>query len=265
MHATATGSVEYLQHHLHNLRWGSGFWSLDLDTLAIGWTLAALLIVVSWRMGLTLSIERPSRLQNAFEMVIEFINRRVAELFPGRNPLIGPLALTLFLWVLLMNAMDLFPVDLVPALAATAGAPYWRAVPTTDLGTTFGLALCVFALVTYYNAKVKGAAGLARMFLLHPFGPWLAPINLVMTLIEEIAKPISLALRLFGNMFAGELIFLLITLLAVGGFGVLWLLALVLGTGWAIFHVLVVALQAFIFTLLTVVYLGMAHADFEHH
>jgi F-type H+-transporting ATPase subunit a len=139
-----------------------------------------------------------------------------------------------------------------------------KAVPTTDLATTFGLALSVFVLVMYYHVKIKGPAGFVRMFLTHPFGKWLLPVNIVMTTIEELAKPLSLGLRLFGNMFAGELVFLLIGLLALGGFGLLWLLQVMLSTGWAIFHILVVTLQAFIFMLLTVVYLGMAHLKPEH-
>jgi F-type H+-transporting ATPase subunit a len=154
--------------------------------------------------------------------------------------------------------MDLVPVDLLPKLADMVGIHHLKVVPTTDLATTFGLALSVFALIIYYNIKVKGLFGYIKMFLFHPFGKWLIPVNIVMTTIEEIAKPVSLALRLFGNMFAGELIFLLIALLPV------WV-QFVPGGAWAIFHILVITLQAFIFMLLTIVYLSIAHQDLDEH
>jgi len=167
-----------------------------------------------------------------------------------------------------MNAMDLLPVDLLPKLAELIGIPHLKAVPTTDLSTTFALALSVFALIIYYNIKIKGAAGYIRTFLFHPFGKWLMPVNIVMTAIEEIAKPVSLALRLFGNMFAGELVFLLIALLTLGatlsaGLLIWFPLQVVLDLAWLIFHILVITLQAFIFMVLTIVYLGMAH-ETEH-
>ena len=162
------------------------------------------------------------------------------------------------MWVFLMNAMDLVPVDLLPELGMLVGIHYMKVVPTTDLATTFALALSVFALIVYYNIKIKGPIGYLKMFLFHPFGKYLIPVNIIMTTIEEVAKPISLGLRLFGNMFAGELIFLLIALL--GGASMLGLLPQVaLGSVWAIFHILVITLQAFIFMTLAVVYMEMAH------
>jgi len=255
----------YIRHHLHNLQVGEGFFSLNLDTLLIGWLLAGLLVATAWSVGRRLSFERPRGLQNFLELVVEFVDRQVRDVFPGRNPIIGPLAVTIFLWVFAMNAMDLLPLDLLPALAAAAGLPHFKTVPTTDLATPFALAVSVFVLVMYYNIKIKGLAGFARQFLTHPFGKWLAPVNVVMTTVEELAKPLSLGLRLFGNMFAGELIFMLIALLAFGGFGLLWLLQVVLSSGWAIFHILVVTLQAFIFMLLAVVYLGLAHIELDRH
>jgi F-type H+-transporting ATPase subunit a len=262
---TAGDAVGYIQHHLHNWQVGDGFLSLNLDTLAVSWLLAGMLVLASWSVGRRLSLESPRGLQNLLETVVEFVDRQVKDVFPGHNPLIGPLAITIFLWVFLMNAMDLLPLDLLPALAAGAGLPHLKAVPTTDLATPFALAVSVFALVMYYNVKIKGLAGYARQFLTHPFGKWLAPVNVVMTTVEELAKPLSLGLRLFGNMFAGELIFMLIALLALGGVGMLWVLQVVLTGGWAIFHILVVTLQAFIFMLLTVVYLGLAHIELDRH
>ncbi len=258
----AGGAVEYIQHHLTNLHVGEGFWTWNLDTLFFGWLTAGILIYLSMRVGRTLSEDRPTGVQNVLEAVLEFVDTQVREIFPGHNPLIGPLALTIFMWVFLMNAMDLIPVDLLPLIARGIGVDHLKIVPTTDLGTTFGLSLSVFALIIFYNIRIKGPVGYIKMFLFHPFGKWLVPVNIVMTLVEEIAKPVSMALRLFGNMFAGELIFMLIALLSFS-----WLVLpaqVALGTMWAIFHVLVVTLQAFIFMLLTIVYLGMAHQEEDH-
>lgn len=259
--------VAYIQHHLQNLNAGDGFWSLNLDTIFFGWVAAGLLMYVSYKIGKSLSLDKPTGLQNVLEAVYEFVDGQVRDIFPGRNPLIAPLAFTIFVWVFVMNSFDLIPVDLLPWLASEIGISYLKVVPTTDLGTTFGLSLSVFALIIYYNIKIKGAVGYLKTFLFHPFGKYAIPFNIVMTLIEEIAKPVSLALRLFGNMFAGELLFLLLALL--GGFaGALWLslpTQVALASMWAIFHILVITLQAFIFMLLTIVYLGMAHTEVEEH
>ncbi len=248
--------VSYIQHHLHNLSVGEGFWTLNLDTLLFGWLLAGLFMWGAYKVGKNLSADKPTGLQNLFETLIEFIAQQVKDIFPGYNPIIGPLAFTIFVWVFMMNTMDLIPVDLLPKVAYEVGVPYLKVVPTTDLGTTFALALSVFALIVYYNIKVRGLFGYIKIFLTHPFGPWLAPVNVVMTAIEEIAKPVSLGLRLFGNMFAGELIFMLIALMP-------WWIQWLPGGGWAIFHILVITLQAFIFMLLTIVYLSLAHQE-EH-
>jgi len=272
--------VDYIQHHLTNWCMGCDpathkpadlidFKVFFLDTFLWGVVLALLLGFIAWRVGRSLSLDNPSPLQNVLEAIVEFVNQQVKDIFPGSNPLIGPLAFTIFTWVLLMNAMDLVPVDLIPGIAARVagwlGADphhvYMRVVPTTNLDTTFALALTVFALIVYYNIKVKGPMGYARQFLFHPFGKFLIPVNVVMTAIEEIAKPVSLALRLFGNMFAGELLFMLIALLSFS-----WMVTpaqVALGSLWSIFHILVISLQAFIFMLLTIVYLALAHQD-EH-
>jgi len=246
--------VGYIQHHLHNLQVGEGFWTWHLDTLFFGALLAGVIMLVSWRIGRSLDPEKPSGMQNVLETILEFVDSQVKAVFPNHTPLVGPLALTIFVWVFLMNTMDLIPVDLLPKAASMVGIPYLKVVPTTDLSTTFALALSVFALVIFYNIRFKGVVGYIKMFLFHPFGKWMVPVNIVMTTIEEIAKPVSLALRLFGNMFAGELIFLLIALLP-------WWIQWPLGGGWAIFHILVITLQAFIFMLLTAVYLGMASQE----
>lgn len=253
--APATANpVSYIQHHLHNLAVGDGFWTFHIDTLFFGAALAGLIMYGAYKVGKNLDADDPGGLQNLFETLVEFVNQQVKDVFPGHNPLVGPLGLTIFMWVFLMNAMDLIPVDLLPKVAYEVGIPHLKVVPTTDLGTTFALSLSVFVLIIYYNLKVKGAWPYFRTFLTHPFGIWLAPVNVVMTTIEEVAKPVSLALRLFGNMFAGELIFMLIALLP---FWIQWLP----GGAWAIFHILVVTLQAFIFMLLTIVYLALAHQE----
>jgi len=176
------------------------------------------------------------------------------------------LALTIFLWVWLMNFMDLIPVDLLPLIGTWIGIDYLKVVPTTDLNTTMAISLTVFALIVFYSIKVKGVVGYAKMFLFHPFGKFFIPVNIVMTAIEELAKPLSLGLRLFGNLFAGELVFLLIALLSGGaalGAGLLiWFpLQVVLDLAWLLFHILIITLQAFIFMVLTIVYLGMAHTS----
>lgn len=263
----ASNPVGYIQHHLQNLCAGNcdpvthkaaGFWAFNLDTLFFGWVLAGLIMYFSYRLGKSLQSGTPTGFQNVIEAIVDFVNDQIKAVFPGSNPIIGPLAFTIFVWVFLMNAMDLVPVDLLPWVASGIGVDYLKVVPTTDLSTTFALALSVFILIIYYNIKVKGLWGYTKQFLFHPFGKFLIPVNVVMTAIEEVAKPVSLALRLFGNMFAGELLFLLIALLSFG-----WYVPVqvALGSLWAIFHILVITLQAFIFMLLTVVFLGMAHAD----
>ncbi len=274
--AGGSPTVEYIQHHLTNFCVGScdpvthkgvGFWALHLDTVIVSATLGMLMIFVAWRTGRKMSVSAPAGFQNFVEMIVEFVQGQVKDSFTGRpNTLIAPLALTIFVWVWLMNFMDLVPVDLLPALAKLAGFEYFKFVPTTDLNTTLALSLSVFALVVFYNIKVKGLGGYLKMFLFHPFGKFFIPVNIVMSVIEELAKPLSLGLRLFGNIFAGELVFLLIALiggtLAVGAAALLWLpLQVVLDLGWLIFHLLIITLQAFIFMVLTIVYLAMAHVE----
>ncbi len=273
--ASGGGTVEYIQHHLTNLCVGNcdpvthqaaGFWAWHVDTLVVSFLLAGVIMVASWWLGRNLNVDKPGGFQNAVEAILEFVGGQVRDTFPGHNPLIAPLALTIFLWVFLMNAMDLIPVDLLPSIAAWFGIPYLKVVTTTDLSTTFALSLTVFALIVYYSIKIKGPVGYLKMFLFHPFGKFFVPVNIVMTAIEELAKPLSLGLRLFGNLFAGELVFLLIALiggtLLVGIGALIWFpIQVAMGLGWLIFHLLVITLQAFIFMVLTIVYLGMAHTE----
>jgi len=195
----------------------------------------------------------PGKLQCFIEMIIEFVDKTVRETFHGKNPLIAPLALTIFVWVFLMNFMDLIPVDFLPSILGFIGIHDFRSVPTADPNITFGMSIPVFLLIVFYNFKVKGLKGLSLEVFTKPFGVWLLPINVIFRLIEELVKPLSLALRLFGNMFAGELIFILIA-------GLLpWWIQWAPGGIWSIFHILIITLQAFIFMMLTIVYLSMAH------
>ncbi|MCK5719887.1 MAG: F0F1 ATP synthase subunit A [Thiomargarita sp.] len=257
-------SVEYIQHHLHNLSIGEGFWTFHLDTFFFAAFLAFLFGWVAKKVGDNLDPNKPpTGLQNLLEIILEFVEKQVKDAFVGYNPLIGPLAFTLFIWILLMNAMDLLPVDLLPLLAQQAHLDYLKVVPTANLDTPLALAGSIFVLIIFFNIKTKGGIGFIKMFLFHPFSAnniiakiILIPVNIVMTTVEELAKPVSMGLRLFGNMFAGELIFILIALLP-------WWIQFLPGGIWAIFHVLIITLQAFIFMLLTIVYLSLAHQSME--
>lgn len=266
----------YIEHHLTNLKFdlahmrfdahADGFWVLHVDSLAFAAGLGLLFVLLFRMIAKRATAAEPGPWQNFVEMVVEFTDNQVRDIFHGTSQLVAPLALTIFVWVFLMNFMDLVPVDALPALAHAAGVDYLKVVPTTDPNITFGLSLTVFALVIFYSIKIKGGWGYVKEFLTHPFGWWLAPFNLILKLVEEIAKPVSLSLRLFGNLYAGELIFTLIALFTLGaGLSLmtipLFITQLLLGTAWAIFHILVVTLQAFIFMMLTIVYLSMAHEE----
>jgi F-type H+-transporting ATPase subunit a len=261
--AAGPGPVEYIQHHLTNLSVGEGFWTFHLDTFLVAFFLAVLLGWIAKKVGDNLSMENPKGLQNFLEVILEFVEKQVKDAFVGYNPLIGPLAFTLFVWIFLMNFMDLIPVDLLPWIATHLGIEYLKVVPTANLDTPLGLATSVFVLIIFYNIKTKGLFGFVKMFLFHPFQAGnifakivLMPVNIVMTIVEELAKPVSMGLRLFGNMFAGELIFILIALLP-------WWIQWVPGSAWAIFHIIIITLQAFIFMLLTIVYLSIANQSME--
>lgn len=282
---------EYIVHHLTNLTYGKlpgGFERYDGSIVAEGgaWVMAhggeeaaamgfnAIHIdSLAWSIGLGMvfcwlfrSVAKkaqtgvPSGMVNAIEMIVEFVDNTTRDTFHGHNKLVAPLALTIFVWVFLMNLMDLLPVDLVPSLLGLVGVGYQKIVPSTDPNITMGMALGIFILMLYYSVKVKGF-GFVRELTMNPFNHWLfIPVNLFMEVVGLLAKPFSLGLRLFGNMYAGEMIFILIA--ALFSAGVLWLLpAGLLQIGWAIFHILVITLQAFIFMVLTIVYLSMAHED----
>jgi F-type H+-transporting ATPase subunit a len=262
MSATPLTAEGYILHHLHHLTlnlktWSfddqGGFWSVHLDTLFFSIFLGLLYLFIFRMVARKATSGVPGRLQNVVEVLIEFVDTQVKDTFHAKNKLIAPIALTVFMWVLLCNTMDLFPVDLLPRIASLFGIPYLRVVPTADVNFTLALSLSVFFLVFGVGFYHKGAKGMFKEFTLHPFHhPLFAPFNLLLKLIEELARPISLSLRLFGNLYAGELIFILIAAL-IPPF-LQWPAGLI----WAIFHILVIVLQAFIFMMLTTVYLSLA-------
>ena len=280
---TSTG---YIKHHLQNLTFGQhsdgdwglahsaheakemGFWAIHVDTMFWSVLLGALFLWLFRKAAVRASADTPSGFLNFVEWVIEFIDNNVRSSFSHKNDMVAPLALTLFVWVLLMNTMDLVPVDWIPMLASLAGIEYMKVVPTTDPNATFGMSFGVFVLTLYYSIKVKGPLGFAAELTMQPFqakSPILKiifiPMNFFLEFVSLISKPVSLSLRLFGNLFAGEMIFILIALLFSGGI-VFAIAGGVLQWAWAVFHILIVLLQAFIFMTLTIVYLEMAHS---HH
>lgn len=255
------GLSEYIQHHLKFWTVGAGhggFWSFHLDSIGVSLALGFLFCLWFWRVARHASADVPSKGQALVELALEFVDGQVKDVFHGDRRFLGPLALTIFMWVLLMNTMDLLPVDLVPWLAGKLGASHFHAVPTADLGLTFAMSLTVLALVLFFSFKAKGVGGVLHELFTAPFGPWLAPFNLILNLIELISKPISLAMRLFGNMYAGELVFMLVAGLFSAGSWLLYGFGVIGYAAWAIFHILIVVLQAFIFMVLTVVYIAMA-------
>ncbi len=298
MASEAPTSIEYIQHHLQNLVLGKlpagyerydgsvlaadswtlahtgkeaadmGFWSFHLDTL--GWSigLGLLLSALFYRAAKKAVAGTPRGFQSFVELVVDFVNNTVKDIFHHKNPLIPPMALTIFCWIFLMNLMDLIPIDWLPHTAALVSGNehlFFKVVPTTDPNITLGMALTVFLLMIIFSIKQKGLVGFIKEYTLHPFhtDKWyvnilLIPINFTLEIVSLLAKPISLGMRLFGNMYAGEMIFILIALMFGAGI-VLGVFAGVLQWAWAVFHILVITLQAFVFMVLTIVYMAMAH------
>jgi F-type H+-transporting ATPase subunit a len=287
-------STEYIKHHLQNLTCTiqdggfhcahsaeeakeMGFWALNIDTLGMSLLLGLFFLFLFRSVAKKATAGVPNGTQNFVEAIISFIDNSVRGSFTGRNPMVAPLALTIFIWIFLMNLMDLVPIDYIPYAMQLMGLGHFKLVPTTDPNATIGMAIGVFLLVLFYSFKVKGVGGFIGELTLHPFASFclpvkfslhpgnllrivalivLIPVNFILEVVNLLAKPISLALRLFGNMYAGEMIFILIALLP---FYMQWTLSL----PWAIFHILIITLQAFIFMTLTIVYLDMAHQK-EH-
>ncbi len=278
-------STEFIRHHLTNLTFGRhadgwgmastgaeaaemGVMAVHVDSLFWSFVLGALFLALFRRVAVRVTAGEPGMLQNFCEWIVEFIDENVRGSFNAKNDLVAPMALTLFCWVFLMNLMDLIPVEVIPRFLALFGVHFQKVVPTTDPNITFGLALSVFALMIYYSIRVKGPAGFVAELTMHPFeakNPVLKllfiPVNFFLEFVSMISKPISHSLRLFGNMYAGEMIFILISLMFGAGI-TLTLFGGVLQFIWAVFHILVITLQAFIFMVLTIVYMDMAH---QHH
>lgn len=275
-------SSEYIGHHLQNLQYqikDGGFWTVHLDTTFFTLTLGFLFCWLFRRAAVKATSDVPGRWQNFVEMIVEFVQDQVGSAFKAENDFVAPLALTIFIWVFLMNFMDLIPIDLLPAIGSAIGVKHLRVVPTTDLNLTFGLSISVFLMVVYYSIKAKSLKGFILELACNPFKPLsfrehgvkavlnliLIPFNFVLESVTLLTKPISLSLRLFGNLYAGELIFILIALFSLGAKDVsatqvtLSFAQILLTLGWAIFHILVITLQAFIFMVLTIVYLNAAH------
>ena len=268
-------SSEYIKHQLTNLTYGQhpdvswglahsaeeakdmGFWAFHVDTLGFSIGLGALFIFLFSKAAKRATSGVPGGLQNFVEWILEFVEDNVKSSFTGKNSFIGAMAMTVFVWIFLMNAMDLVPVDFIPYLAGLMGVHFLKVVPTTDPNATMGMALSVFALTLYYSFKIKRPGGFFAELAFHPFPKYMFPINLLLEGVSLIARPISLGLRLFGNMYAGEMIFILIALLP-------WYVQWTLSLPWAIFHILIVTLQAFIFMVLTIVYMDMAYTVDEH-
>ena len=272
-------SAEYIQHHLTHLQvcqdeagawvWNKcsgNFFALNVDSMVVAVLLAVFLGWLFRRVAVSATSGTPGRLQAFVEVVVDFVDDSVRSTFNGKSDLIAPLALTIVTWVFMMNLMDLIPVDWLPyTFEASGAADYLRVVPTADVNVTFGMSLSVFALILYYSFKKKGVGGFAAELTMSPLNPktlgvpvvlWplVMLFNFVLETVALLAKPLSLALRLFGNMYAGELMFILIAIIG------LWQLPL--HFGWAVFHILIITLQAYIFMMLTIVYLSQAH---EHH
>lgn len=267
--ASGKNPIGYISHHLAHWQVGSGIMAIDLDTVLFSLLMGGILLFLGWWVGRRISSGKPGRLQNVLEMLVQFVNQQVRDAFPVEDPFIGPMALTVFIWVMAMNAIDLIPVDLLPRLAQWVGMAFGlnpetvhlHALATADLSVPLGLALSVFAMTIVYSLRHRGPVAYLKRFVTHPFGIWMAPFNLALGVVEEISRPLSLALRLWGNMFAGDLVFMLIALF---GFAI-WVAPgqVLLGTAWTFFETLEVVLQAFIFMLLSIVYLALAVQD-EH-
>ncbi|MCW8924596.1 MAG: F0F1 ATP synthase subunit A [Gammaproteobacteria bacterium] len=296
-------AAQYIQHHLQNMTFGKfpegheqagqwglahtaaeaksmGFMAIHVDTMFWSIFLGVLFLFLFKKVANSATSGVPGGMQNFVEMIVEFADSSVKGAFNGRNPFIAPMALTIFVWVFLINFMDLIPVDWLPSAAGWIGHNlfgmdphhvYFKVVPSTDPNATFGMALSVFMLTLYYSFKQKGFIGFAGELTLHPFSSdnkllqlVFIPINFVLEFVALLAKPLSLSLRLYGNMFAGEMIFILIALMYGGG----WITGIFGGfmqLGWAIFHILIITLQAYIFMTLTIVYMDLAYQTSEDH
>jgi len=259
----ATGELtptSYIQHHLHNLTTQvgeGGFFTLHLDTLITSVLIGLLMVVLFWLGTRKATSGVPGKWQAFVEIMLEFVDRQARDTYHGRSKLVTPIAITLFFWILLMNMIKFIPADFIARPLELLGVHYWKPVPTADVNATLGMSISVFFLMLFFALRAKGVGHFTMEFLTSPFGKWMMPFNLILNIVEWLSKPISLAMRLFGNMFGGEIVFLLIWVL--GGAGLLGMLGgATFGLGWMIFHLLVIPLQAFIFMMLSIVYLSLS-------
>jgi len=297
-HAETLTSSEYIKHHLTNLTYGQlpdgtwgfahnaeeakemGFWAFNVDTMGWSLLLGALFFFIFRSVAKKVTSDIPTGLQNVIEAAVEFVEDNVKGMFPYKNSVVAPMALTILVWVFFMNAMDLVAIDLLPKLAELFGvhvlgadphAVFFKVVPSTDPNITLGMAACIFILIIVYSFTQKGVVGFAKELCMHPFSSknfvvqaLFIPVNFVLEFVNLIAKPVSLGLRLFGNLYAGEIIFILIAIMY--GAGALFAaFGISLQIIWAMFHILIIALQAFIFMVLTIVYMSMAYQNDEAH
>lgn len=252
--------TSYIQHHLHNLTaqvGEGGFMTLHVDTLVSSVLMGLLMVFLFWLATRKPTAGVPGKWQAFVEICLEFVDRQARDTYHGTSKLVTPIAITLFFWILLMNMLKFIPADFIAKPLEWLGVPYWKPVPTADVNATLGMSLSVFFLMLFFALRAKGLGHFTAEFLTAPFGKWMMPFNLILNTVEWLSKPISLAMRLFGNMFGGEIVFLLIWVL--GGAGILGMLGgAVFGLGWMLFHLLVIPLQAFIFMMLSIVYLSLS-------
>jgi F-type H+-transporting ATPase subunit a len=296
-HHEALTSSQYIQHHLTNLTYGQlpdgswtfaanaaeaksmGFWAVNVDTMGWSLFLAAVFFFIFRSVAKKITSDVPTGTQNAVEMAVEFVEDNVKGMFPYKNKMIAPMALTIFVWVFFMNAMDLFAIDLLPEIAKFIGVQFganphevfFKVVPSTDPNITLGMAFCVFILILWYSITQKGLLGFIKELTMHPFSSknvviqtLFIPVNFVLELPTLLSKPVSLGLRLFGNLYAGEIIFILIAIMYGAGYvfaGFAGLIQIM----WALFHILIIYLQALIFMILTIVYMSLSYQTDEQH
>lgn len=260
--------TDYITHHLTHLAKDltptvgkDGFMAIHVDTMVTSFILGLIMMFGMWLATRRATPGVPGRWQAFVEIVLEFIHGQAKDAYHGTSKLVTPIAITLFCWIVMMNSMDFIPVDFIAKATEAVGLHNWRPVPTADVNATLAMSITVFFLMIGFAIRAKGVGGFIHELFTAPFGPWMAPANLLLNLVELLSKPVSLAMRLFGNMYGGEIVFLLIWLLASAGFAGT-IASAVFGLGWGLFHILIVVLQAFIFMMLSVVYLSLME---EHH
>ena len=260
MAGEALTPTTYIQHHLKNLTFHiqeGGFWAIHVDTIVTSLLMGLLMVFAFWTATRKATAGVPGKWQAFVEICLEFVDRQVKDTYHGTSKLVTPIAITIFFWILLMNLVKMIPADFIALPLEALGIPYWKPVPTADVNATLGMSISVFFLMLFFALRAKGLGGFTKEFLTAPFGKWMMPFNLILNIVEWLSKPISLAMRLFGNMFGGEIVFLLIWVL--GSAGIMGAIAGgAFGLGWMLFHLLVIPLQAFIFMMLSIVYLSLS-------